>query len=198
MSISQKKINILKFTIDFLGDLPYNKNMITIYLARCDKSRSHDFLFKIFETDYGIKADESGLVRSPYGKLALLECEHFFNISHSGDMVVVAIGKRRLGVDIEKIHPANHEKLAKKYFGSVPETDEQFYTLWTKAESFVKYNAASIVAELKKIVIDGDNIIYDGEMQSVTTKTIKYEDYIISVASKDTEVKVIDCGKFEY
>ena len=172
--------------------------MITIYLTRCDKSRSHDFLFKIFETDYGIKADESGLVRSPYGKLALLECEHYFNISHSGDMVAVAVGKRRLGVDIEKIRPANHDKLAKKYFGIIPETDEQFYTLWTKAESFVKYKAASVVAELKKIVIDGDNVIYDGELQTVTTKTIRYEDYIVSVASKDTDIKVIDCGTFEY
>lgn len=47
-------------------------------------------------------------------------------------------------------------------------------------------------------MIDGDNVIYDGELQTVTTKTIRYEDYIVSVASKDTDIKVIDCGTFEY
>lgn len=172
--------------------------MITIYLTRSDKSRSHEFLFYILEKEYGISADESGLVRSPYGKLALVESEVFFNLSHSGDMIALAVGKKRIGVDIEKIRPADRSKLAKKYFGIVPESDEQFYTLWTKAESFVKYKAASIVAELKKISLDGDDIYYDGELQSVKSKTVQYEDYILSVTSKENEIKIIDCGVFEY
>lgn len=172
--------------------------MIQIYLAKCDKKRSHEFLFSVLEKDYGIKADESGLVRSPHGKLELVDADVYFNISHSGDTVALGIGKRRLGIDIEELRPADHSRLAKKYFGIVPENEEQFYTLWTKAESFVKYKAASVAAELKKISIDGDDVYYDGELQSVKTKTVRCGNFILSVASKDTDIRIIDCGVFEY
>ncbi|PWM74486.1 MAG: hypothetical protein DBX59_03615 [Bacillota bacterium] len=177
----------------------YNKYMVTIFLTKCDKSRSHDFLFYLLEKEYSIVADESGLVRTPYGKLALLESNVYFNISHSGDCVAVAICKKHsVGVDIEKLKDADKSKIAKKYFGIEPQSAAEFYTLWTKAESFVKYKAGSIAAELKKIVLDGDNVYYDGELQPVQSKTVQYQDYIISLTSKDTDIKIIDCGVFEY
>ena len=58
--------------------------------------------------------------------------------------------------------------------------------------------AVKIAAELKKITIDGDDIYYEGELQPVQSKTIRYEDYVISVTSKDTDLRIIDCGTFEY
>lgn len=170
--------------------------MNKIYLAKCDKKLSHEFLFDVLHRYYGVKADESGLTRSKYGKLALVDGNLRFNITHSGDMVAVGIGKKELGLDAELVRPRKHEAVAKKYFGVTPATDEEFYTLWTKAESFVKYNAASILAELKKIQIDGDRIIYDGAPQSVKTKTVRVGDYIFSLCSKDLDLEFIDLKEF--
>ncbi len=199
MSNFSVRCGIFKFAIDNGAFMRYNRNMITVYLTKCDKSRSHDFLFTVLEKEYGVRADESGLIKSPHGKLSLLDSGVHFNISHSGEYIAVAVGKKHdLGIDIEKIKDADKSKLAKKYFGAEPQTPEQFYTLWTKAESFIKYRAGSIAAELKKITIDGDDIYYEGELQPVQSKTIRYEDYVISVTSKDTDLRIIDCGTFEY
>ena len=197
MSIFLSIVRNLKYTIDNDRVLLYNKYMVTIFLTKCDKVHSHDFLFYILEKEYGIVADESGLTRTPYGKLGLVESDIYFNISHSGDCVCIAFCKKHtVGVDIEKIKNTDKTKLSKKYFGVEPQNAVQFYTLWTKAESFIKYKAGSVAAELKNIVLDGDNVFYCQELQPVQTKTVKYEDYVISACCKDTDIKIIDCGIF--
>lgn len=71
-----------------------------------------------------------------------------FNISHSGDYVVVAFSDCAVGIDIEK-NKGNRLKVAKRFFTSeelddlfaFPEEKEQveyFYKLWTLKESYMK------------------------------------------------------------
>ncbi|MFO7817394.1 MAG: 4'-phosphopantetheinyl transferase superfamily protein [Desulfovibrionales bacterium] len=69
-----------------------------------------------------------------------------FNLSHSGDYVVLAVSNRRVGVDIEKVKPIDlevsrecfHKKeIAYLYAGSQDELN-RFYRIWTLKESFVK------------------------------------------------------------
>lgn len=71
-----------------------------------------------------------------------------FNISHSGDYVVVAFSDCAVGVDVEK-NKGDRLKVAKRFFTkeeledlfAYPEAEKQidyFYQLWTLKESYMK------------------------------------------------------------
>lgn len=80
-----------------------------------------------------------------------------FSLSHSGNYVLIAIGTRPLGVDIECIRP-RAEKLP-QYALTAAEFEiflEQggdwaaFYHLWTKKEAFVKYTGEGLGKGMRK------------------------------------------------
>lgn len=69
-----------------------------------------------------------------------------FNLSHSGDYVVLAISNTKVGIDIEKIKPIDlsiandcfHE-IELEYLHNNPDKRlETFYKIWTLKESFIK------------------------------------------------------------
>ena len=68
----------------------------------------------------------------------------YFNISHSGDYVVLAIADKEIGIDIEEIAPIS-DSVAKKVFTKEENlwllkqnNLEAFYKLWTAKESIMK------------------------------------------------------------
>lgn len=88
-----------------------------------------------------------------HGKPALVTADRarplHFNLSHSGDHLLVGIAREELGVDLEVIRPGlQFLRLADRYFTpaeaetlrSVPKSQqpEAFYTLWTRKEAYVK------------------------------------------------------------
>lgn len=79
-----------------------------------------------------------------YGKPFLPEPALHFNLSHSGDYVVLAVDENEVGVDIEKIAPYSDE-IARKCFSAEEyrwlqgrAEDRAFYALWTAKESVMK------------------------------------------------------------
>lgn len=169
--------------------------MNKIYISKCDKKNSHELLFNLLHIHYEIVATENDLAGTKHGKLYLKNSPIFFNITHSNEIVAIAIGESELGLDVEFIKPRTNSKL-KDIFGNTPKTDEDFYTLWTKAESFVKYSASSIVAELKKITLDNDSVYYNGEIQPVKTKSFLVDNYVFSICSTDLECEFIKIDDF--
>lgn len=83
-----------------------------------------------------------------YGKPYIKENLEF-NISHSGEYVVVAIDDCPVGIDIEEMKNIEFEGIAKGYYDESEykwiinhEKEQQmrcFYELWTLKESYVKY-----------------------------------------------------------
>ena len=74
--------------------------------------------------------------------------EQFFNISHSGNQVVVAFSNKELGIDVEKVK-GDRRKIAKRFFTPSEIEDmealkieekqvQYFYQLWTLKESYMK------------------------------------------------------------
>ncbi len=62
-----------------------------------------------------------------------------FSISHSGDFAVCGLDDAPIGVDLEQHRPLDAERLAKRYLGvTEPLTREEFFSLWTKKESYLK------------------------------------------------------------
>jgi 4'-phosphopantetheinyl transferase len=88
--------------------------------------------------------DESQLIYGENGKPYLKDGNKYFNISHSGNYVILALSEKEVGIDIEKIdtHP---DKVAVRCFTTEEcewmrqeESDEAFYKLWTAKESVMK------------------------------------------------------------
>ena len=86
--------------------------------------------------------------QSPFGKPHLENhSDVFFNISHSGEYAVCAVGGCEMGTDIEKIRDVNL-RVAKRFFSKSEcaaldaQEDslkkETFFRIWTLKESFVK------------------------------------------------------------
>ena len=91
-----------------------------------------------------------------YGDLGKPQIVNFpkkFNLSHSGDYVVCAVGDGEVGADIQKWVPYR-ERMAERFFAEeewrrLQETDEAertelFYRLWARKEAYGKYTGQGI------------------------------------------------------
>ena len=174
----------------------YNEIMNTIYITKCEKARSHEFLFYILDKFYGVNKNESDLKKTEHGKLYFDGVNFKFNITHKGDLVAVAIFDCEVGIDIEQIKPKDYLKISKKYFGTIPKDEKEFFTLWTKAESFVKYSASSIFTELKKIEIIDDGFVYDGVKQSIKSKSVYFGEYVLSATATNLDFCIKEIEEF--
>jgi len=95
-----------------------------------------------------------------FGKPSLRMHEMEFNVSHSGDVVLVAIGGQSpLGVDVETERPHRDlPRLAQRFFApgeverleSVPESGRAgaFYRCWTRKEAYLKARGTGITLGL--------------------------------------------------
>ena len=91
-----------------------------------------------------------------YGDLGKPQIVNFpkkFNLSHSGDYVICAVGDGEVGADIQKWVPYK-ERTAERFFAKeewklLQETEESertelFYRLWTRKEAYGKYTGQGI------------------------------------------------------
>jgi 4'-phosphopantetheinyl transferase len=90
-----------------------------------------------------------------------------FNVTHSGDLALIAISHEEVGIDIEQMK-SNFEYLEvlDNYFSlreikKIKDSTEPlklFYKLWTRKEALLKATGKGIIDELSAIeVLDGDN-----------------------------------------
>jgi len=100
-----------------------------------------------------------------WGRPYLTSTQIDFNISHSGEYVVCAIGPEgRIGVDIEQMKPINPEDFTPVFsseeidsFGRHPEGSlAGFYELWTQKEALVKAEGSGLSFPAKDIRIEND------------------------------------------
>ena len=85
-------------------------------------------------------------------------CEIFFNISHSSNYVVCAIGDKPVGIDIEGGRKGR-QNLARRFFDRAEsdwieeaESDERFFRIWTLKEAYGKATGFGVLEVLDKIV----------------------------------------------
>ena len=76
-----------------------------------------------------------------------------FNISHSGNIVLCAVGNIEVGVDIEEIK-GKQDGIVNRYFSKLEKEycnlyNYGFYKIWTRKESYLKLESKSII-ELEK------------------------------------------------
>ena len=97
-----------------------------------------------------LRTDAYTVARMPDGKPHIPERPDFhYNLSHSGNWVVIAFGETPVGVDVEKIRQdTDTDALARRFFApqeqrflkeSASDERQRFFEIWTKKESFLKY-----------------------------------------------------------
>ncbi len=86
---------------------------------------------------------QNALLKTETGKLYLAEGPSF-NLSHSGDFVILGVSEHTVGVDIERIAPYDRRVAARCYTQDEllwledEQCDSAFYKLWTAKESIMK------------------------------------------------------------
>ncbi|MBB3126351.1 4'-phosphopantetheinyl transferase [Paenibacillus rhizosphaerae] len=111
-------------------------------------------------------------MRSEFGKPVFAdEPDIHFNLSHSGDWVVAAIGPSELGVDVEQVLPVN-PGIAESCFSPaelgllqcLPEEERlgRFYDIWTLKESYTKCIGKGLSQPLDSFTI---TICRDGKIE---------------------------------
>lgn len=157
----------------------------------------------VLKEKYGKSAN---IAYTTYGKPYLYgEEELFFNISHSGNWVIMAIGSSEVGVDIEKIDENNtlylmdiFTKDEKSYIsiGTKKQQIEKIFLLWTLKESYVKYLGTGMFTNLMDFTIDLPECMVRNRRNGMVAKQIRFNsviidtEYYLSVCSTDKKIYI--------
>lgn len=154
-------------------------------------------------TDYQIK-------RTKHGKPFLKDIKDFkFNISHSGDWVVLACNtnNKEIGVDVEKICDTDYDGISKRFFSNEEyeflnnysiqkEALKIFYMLWTLKESYVKMLGVGFSIPLNSFSVIKNSVVkkqirWQKKKKICYLKNIEIlKGYQLSISSEDKEVEV--------
>jgi len=118
-----------------------------------------------------------------------------YNVSHSGDWIVIAVAASEIGVDTELInHTFEFKDIIAEYFspGEInyingEQSCERFFKLWTRKEALTKATAKGLDDGLKFIPgLDGDHSVRADMIGSAKDWTVSsfelYKNYVASVA----------------
>jgi 4'-phosphopantetheinyl transferase len=111
-----------------------------------------------------LPADKLQFASDEFGKPGLIPAAQGlplqFNLSHSGDLILIAITKgRAVGIDVERIRTdLNVDEVAARFFSATerkllaslagPERHEAFFTCWTRKEAYLKARGVGLSAPL--------------------------------------------------
>ena len=123
----------------------------------------------------------------------------FFNISHSGNFVALAIHKtNEVGIDIEKIDEKKIEAIKFTLNESEKQVNdtESLFRMWSNKESLIKCMSSNLndIKKLNGLPLEGLRIV-NGE--SYYCKTMIYNGYSLSVTLKQEESFGIDINQIE-
>jgi 4'-phosphopantetheinyl transferase len=126
----------------------------------------HDGLCRALSMD-GDTAPAFRLSYGLYGKPFLTDYPSlFFNLSHSGEYVCLAVGNVPLGIDIQ-VYTRMKEGLAKRFFTEEDirrlercgeaEREKLFFRMWSIKESYIKLTGKGMSQGLSSFEIDWDS-----------------------------------------
>lgn len=122
-----------------------------------------------------------------FGKPLVLDEDLYFNISHSGEYCVCAVGNEDMGIDIQKKKEIKYD-FAKRYF-HVKDLEHleqcqgdltEIIRIWSIKESFVKLAGKGMAYGMDKFYCDYDRnlIIEEGEIKANYNNIFENNDYV--------------------
>ncbi len=213
-----KEENYLKSRKELLSLLPESLVLKIERFKRIDdeqRSLLGEVLSRIVIcTKTGIKTQDLTIIKSDKGKPELQNFPGFyFNVSHSGEWVVLAIANAQVGIDIEKIKKPVY-RIAERYFSqtelenlnklSGSSKQAYFFDLWTLKESYLKMLGKGLTKSLGSFTIKGSNgkfSLFENQIlnEEVFLKQIILDpNYKFSVCSTDEKFSsTVQCIKIK-
>jgi len=123
------------------------------------------------EIEFGVGENKKPFISNLKGS-ALLQ----YNVSHSGDWILIGVSNFAIGVDTEQINPSfEFRDVVKDYFSdeeiSYINQDngaEHFFKLWTRKEALTKATAKGLDEDLKIIPsLDGEHLVEASVLKSI-------------------------------
>lgn len=115
--------------------------------------------------------------------------DYHFNISHTHNMIAVAISNNPVGVDVERIREID-TGIAKRFFTkreqnyiekSQDDLYERFFEIWTKKEAYIKYIGKGLSVPLNSFDVTGKSL-------SEHFYTVGYGKYIINMYGAEENI----------
>ena len=105
--------------------------------------------------------ENAEFAKNEHGKPYIVGTPIHYNISHSGQYVVLVAAKTEVGVDVQEKKLARMEAMAKRFFveeewkaffecGSEEEKRDLFFYIWCRKEAYGKYLGTGLNAEVLK------------------------------------------------
>lgn len=112
-----------------------------------------------------------------------------FNLSHSGEWILLAINERPVGCDIEKLKFTQYKKMGKivyteqelRLIDRAADKMDAFFTLWTKKEALLKCIGEGFHRPAKSVDVSGDS--FTDKAATYQMKTLRFADYLISACT---------------
>lgn len=114
-----------------------------------------------------------------------------YNVSHSGDWILIGIANRTIGVDLEKINTDflfqdviaySFSEAEKTHLAMNQNNSAVFYQLWTRKEAFVKATGQGIDANFNRIPCLNGNHPVDSDKSWLVSSFNVAENYVATVA----------------
>lgn len=155
---------------------------------------AYSLLMCIIEIRYNLHLKKTNIRKTSFGK-PYINCKGLsinFNISHSGNMIAIAISDSKIGIDIEVLKPIKFDLTSYDGFFTSKELkaiiesknrNKAFFVLWTQKEAAVKYSGIGLKGFNKNHIIAKTMFI-----DSFFLKGIGHEEYAVSVVCKKNNV----------
>ena len=173
---------------------------MNVYIVKWSKEDApwQRILADVLKRDYKIENCPE-ILRDEYGKPYLQDNPLYFNVSHSGEYLAIAVSESPVGIDIQG------QKLIKDgMFKKVVQLEEtlligenrqkDFLRLWALKESFVKAEGKGLRIALKDYYFEKENdqylVNYGGQKMPWTfnIEETLVDGYFISVCGRESEV----------
>lgn len=125
------------------------------------------FLFKLLKDKYHLNLVKDRVTFNKNGKPYLKSESLFFSLSHSLNLIAIAISSKDIGVDIEKLIPNEisntlykrilNKNQIKQYLKSKNKLD-YLTKVWTKKESYIKNKGLSVLNIKSLLNININNV----------------------------------------
>jgi len=100
------------------------------------------------------------VLKATHGKPYWPHCDRHFNLSHSGDYILLVSADGMVGCDIQKVVPRQWGEIAKRFYGDkeweqLKGADENaFFKLWCEKEAYGKFTGEGLQGILEKNLSD--------------------------------------------
>ena len=181
-----------------LGIPDWRRQHIMKYLRPCDRKLSLG-AWRLLENT--LERHGFSAANVTMGENGKPKCDGvYFNLSHSGDMVLCVISDAAVGCDIEMVTDAPME-VAERYFSdsernyiSSAETaagkNRRFFRLWTMKESYLKTTGEGMSLSPDRVEIDLETltVLRDGVPETCVLKNFSYENYEVTICQNMMKV----------